>query len=75
MYVLSLAKSMTRLKRTIEFDGHSSELRGLCLMKCSSKTLQNLPYFWNMKTHLVFFSFHVTLFFPNECSGLGRHST
>ena len=22
---------------------HSSEIRGLCLMKCSSKTLQNLP--------------------------------
>ena len=21
-------------------------------MKCSSKTLQDLPYFWNMKTHV-----------------------
>ena len=29
---------------------HSSEIRGICLMKLSSKMLQNLPYFWNMKT-------------------------
>ena len=28
---------------------HSSEIRGLCLMKCSSETIQNLPYFWNTK--------------------------
>ena len=27
-------------------------------MKRSSKTLQNLPYFWNMKTRIVFFVFH-----------------
>ena len=32
---------------------HSSEL---CLMKCSSKMLQNLSYFWNTKTHVVLFS-------------------
>ena len=32
-------------------------------MKLSSKTLQKLPYFWNMKTRVVF-SFHATLFFP-----------
>ena len=38
--------------------GHSSEIRGMCSMKCSSKTLQNLPYFWNTKTHAVFFVFH-----------------
>ena len=25
---------------------HYSEIRGLCLMKLSSKTLQNLSYFW-----------------------------
>ena len=36
---------------------HSSEMRGLCLMKCSSEMLQNLPYFWNMKTHILFFCF------------------
>ena len=25
---------------------HSSEIRGLCLMKLSSETIHNLPYFW-----------------------------
>ena len=45
---------------------HSSEIRGLCFMKCSSQMLQNLPYFWSMKTHIVFFVFHFMLlyFFP-----------
>ena len=54
---------------------HSSEIRSLCLIKCSSKTLQNLLYFWNMKTHVVFFVFHFVLlyFFPNKCHGLCRH--
>ena len=45
---------------------HSSEIRGLCLMKCSSEMLQNLPYFWHTKSHIFFlvcFSFHATLFF------------
>ena len=35
---------------------YSSEIRGLCLMKWPCEILQNLPYFWNTKTH-VFFSF------------------
>ena len=26
---------------------HSSEIRGLCLMKLASEMFQNLPYFWN----------------------------
>ena len=34
--------------------GHSSEIRGLCLMKWPSKMLQNLSYFRNTKIHLVF---------------------
>ena len=34
---------------------HSSEIQGLCLMKLPSETLQNLPYFWNMKPHMVLF--------------------
>ena len=38
---------------------HSSEIKGLCLMKCSSETFQNLPYFWNKKTQTVFFSFFI----------------
>ena len=37
---------------------HSSEIRGLCLTKCSSETLQNLLYFMYKKTHVVFFVFH-----------------
>ena len=35
--------------------------RGLCLMKCSSKTLQNLPYFWNTKTHM---RVHLVFYIP-----------
>ena len=42
---------------------HSSEIRGLCSTKCSRETLQNLPYFWNTKTHIVFFVFHFVLFY------------
>ena len=44
----------------------SLEIGGLCLMKCPSEILQNLPYFYHMKTHIVFFcfSFRATLFFP-----------
>ena len=34
---------------------HSSEIRGLCLMKWPREMLQNLSYFWNTKTHVVFF--------------------
>ena len=26
-------------------------------MKCSSEMLQTLPYFWNTKTHVVFYDF------------------
>ena len=44
---------------------HSSEINGLCLMKCPSK----LPYFWNTKTHVDFliFIWCYFMFFPNEC--------
>ena len=42
--------------------GHFSEIRGLCLMKWSSKMLQNLPYFWNKKTQVVYFN--LLYFFP-----------
>ena len=41
---------------------HSSETKGLCLMKWPSEMLKNFLYFWNMKTHEVF-SFFTTLFF------------
>ena len=42
---------------------HSSEIRGLCLMKCSNKMLQNLPNFWNKKIQEVFFiSYYFILF-------------
>ena len=37
---------------------HSSEIRGLCLMKCPSEMRQNLLYFMYKKTHVIFFVFH-----------------
>ena len=42
---------------------HSSEKRGLCLMKGASETLQNLPYIYHKKTHVVFFVFHFVLLY------------
>ena len=33
---------------------HSSEKRGICLMKCSTEKLQILAYFWNMKNPCSF---------------------
>ena len=41
---------------------HCSEKRGLCSIKRSSKTFQNLLYFWNMKTH-VCFQFSLTCYY------------
>ena len=32
---------------------HSSEMRGMCIMKWPSKMLQNLPYFWNKENPRV----------------------
>ena len=53
--------------------GHSSEIRGLCSRKCSSKRLQNLLYFMYKKTHVVF-SFFLSscnfILLPYECPGL-----
>ena len=45
---------------------HSSEMRGLCLMKCSNNILQNLPIFLIQKPmyacSFFYFSFHATIF-------------
>ena len=49
---------------------HSSEIRGLCLIKCPRETVENLPYFCNLKIHIVFFIWCYFIFFPNECPGL-----
>ena len=45
---------------------YSFQFKGLCLMKSSSETLQNLPYFIHTKTQSCFFhfSFRATLLFP-----------
>ena len=53
---------------------HSSEIRGLCLMKWPSEMLQNLPYFWNTKSHIVFFVFHFELLWIcySGCSGQSK---
>ena len=44
---------------------HSSEIRGLCLIKWPGKTLQNLLYFIYTKAQISFFhfSFRATLYF------------
>ena len=51
---------------------YSSEIRGLCLMKLSSETLQNLPYLWNVNSQIIFFIFHFEQLFicNNGCPGL-----
>ena len=51
-------KTLTCLVHT-----HSSEIRGLCLMKWPSEMLQNLAYFWNVKTHFSFFIYCYFIFF------------
>ena len=38
-------------------NSYSSEIRGFCSTTCSGESLQNLPYFWKMKTHVFFFFF------------------
>ena len=39
--------------------GHTSKKRGLRSTFWSPKMLQNLPYLWKKKTHVVFFVFHL----------------
>ena len=48
-YYTTLLEERKVCKQTAAI-GHSSEIRGLCLMKLSSEMLQNLPNFWNKKT-------------------------
>ena len=55
------SKALAVKSKSHQLPWHSSEIRCMCLMKCSSETLQNLPYFWNMKTHTDF-SFRAALF-------------
>ena len=43
------------------------------LDKCPSEMLQNLPYFWSTKAHVVFVLFFISCYFifsHNECPGL-----
>ena len=55
---------------------HSSEIRGLCLMKCPSETLQNyILYIRKSKVAFSIFHFVVLYFSPNECPGLCQHRT
>ena len=63
LYTISLIwKNHTRVIGQQILNSHSLEIRGLCLMKCSSKTLQTLPYFWNTKTQVVFHFVLLNLF-------------
>ena len=52
---------------------HSSEIRDLCLMKCTSiEMLQNLIYFWYLKSHETLFVFHYHLVQPQDL-GLSKY--
>ena len=51
--------------------------RGLCSMKSSRQTLQNLPYFICTKPQKLLFPFFISCYFisfPNECPSLCRHT-
>ena len=67
---LATGKKCFFLKRMIIFgiqiSCHHSQIRGLRSLKCSSKTLQNLLYFFmHQKKHIAFyFSFNVNFDFP-----------
>ena len=65
----------TLLQRGVALLTHSSKIRGLRSMKCSSETIPNLLYFMYKKTQVVSFVFHFVqlYFFPYECPGLCRH--
>ena len=39
---------------------HSSEIKGLCLMKYRSESLQNLPYFYLIRKPTYLFSFFIS---------------
>jgi hypothetical protein len=41
-----------------KYELHPPEIRGFCSSFCPAKTHQNLLYFYNKKTHVVFFVFH-----------------
>ena len=43
---------------SILYTSHSSEIRGLHLMKLPSEMFQNFLYFMYKKTHVVFYVFH-----------------
>ena len=51
-------------KKLYSYIAHSSEKRGVSLMKSSSEMLQNLPYFIYTKTQICFFHFVLHNFFP-----------
>ena len=63
---MDMLKSKMPPSKYLYTQHHSSEKRRLCLMKSSSETLQNLPYFMYTKPQSCFFhfSFCATLFPP-----------
>ena len=52
-----LAKQLTSMYNNL--GNHSSEKRGMRSTFLSSEMLQNLPYLWKKKTHVVFLVFHL----------------
>ena len=51
---ISRAGNHSRLYYMYNVGDHSSEIRGLCLMKWPNELLQNLPYFWKSKMNVGF---------------------
>ena len=56
-----------------KYTTHTSKKRGLRSTFWLPKMLQNLPYLWKKKTHVVFFLFHLEQLWvlPYKCPGLG----
>jgi len=52
---------------------HSSEIRGLCLIKWSALKFVIFYIYENPKLFFRFFHFVLIIFFHNECPGLCRH--
>ena len=70
-----MLQKRSKMQQCLTNLAHSSKVRGFCLMKWPSKMLQIFPYFWNMKTHVVF-SFRVYFFlrYVRECLYRPGHS-
>ena len=58
---LDIPKPVFKVWNVLLFHNHTLQFHGYYSMKNSSETLQNLLYFWNKKTQIIFFIFHFEL--------------